>query len=201
MEYVRCIKSSEIEKASAVLTSVFFDDDLIKYMFPEEGFRKDFLPWIYSKWISVLANYDSVFVDDDLRGVIVCIPPSLELKVPLWDQIQAGLLWTIPKLGIKRIWRPLRVFLDNRRRTKSEVSPQSWVVDILGVCPKYQRKGIGSQLIGEVLKRAVNERVPAYVITHKLDNIKFYEKNGFKLVRIVNSLPGGPPTCSLIFNQ
>ncbi len=201
MSLVRHIRDFEIEKAGEVLTRAFFYDDLVEYMFPDEEFRRSFLPWLYARWVAVLANYKSVFVDDEVRGVIVCIPPELELNVPLWGQIREGLLLTIPKLGMRRIWRPLRVLLDNRRRTKAEAVPRSWVIDILGVSPEYQRKGIGSLLVGEVLNRARSGRVPAYVITHKLENIQFYQKNGFKLIKIINSLPGGPPTCSLMFNQ
>ncbi|MCX8065050.1 MAG: GNAT family N-acetyltransferase [Candidatus Hydrogenedentes bacterium] len=201
MGQVRNIKPSEIESAGEVLTRAFFDDDLVKYMFPDEAFRKSFLPWIYSKWVGVLANYNSVFVDDDMKGVIVCLPPPLYLGVSLMDQVRGGLLGVIPRLGMRRIWRPFRVFLDNMKRTRNEVTVPTWIIDVLGVSPQYQRKGIGSLLVREILKRAEEENVPAYVITHKLENVKFYEKNGFKLIKIVNSLPGGPPTCSLMFRK
>lgn len=200
MTKIRNIRDSEIEKAGNVLVKAFFDYELVTYMFPDEDFRREFLPWIYSKWTALLAKYNSVFVDDEVRGVIVCLPPSLYSGVPLLEEIKAGLLGVIPKLGIRRIWKPLRAYLDNQKRTKEDVKSPAWIIDILGVDPTYQREGIGSLLVKEVIRRAKEDNVPAYVITHRLENIKFYEKNGFKLMKMVNSLPGGPPTCSLIYN-
>ena len=195
---VREIKGEEVQKAVDTLVQAFFDDPLVCYIFPESNFRRMFISWVYERWIRLLMKFNTVFVDEEVRGVAVCVPPRLFPHIPLQYQIKAGLLGVIPRLGIRNFWKPFRVYLDSQKRTRSEVTKPSWILDILGVQPEYQGKGVGSALVQHLINCAKHDNVPVYVITHKEQNIKFYEKNGFNLIKKEFSLPGGPPTCSLI---
>lgn len=196
---VREIKEEDIPKAVSALVHAFYDDDLVCYMFPNERFRKEFLPWVYERWLLLLMNFNSVFVDEEVRGVAGCIPPSLYPRIPFHYLVRAGFLRIIPKLLFRNFWRPLRAYRDNVSRVRTEVKEPSWILDILGVHPDAQGRGIGSALVQHLISCANRDKVPAYVITHKEKNIIFYEKNGFKLLNKQYALPGGPPTCSLMY--
>ncbi|HOV33490.1 MAG TPA: GNAT family N-acetyltransferase [Candidatus Hydrogenedens sp.] len=197
---IREINEGEIGKAVESLVQAFYDDRLVCYMFPDSKLRKEFITWFYFRWIQLLMKFNSVFVENNVRGVAVCVPPKLFPHIPLSYQIRAGLLGTISKLGLKNLWKPLRVYLDSQRRTKSEVKEPSWILDILGVQPEFQGKGIGSTLVQHLISLSNRDKVPAYLITHNEKNIVFYENNGFKLLKKEHSLTGGPPTCSLKYN-
>ncbi|MGC8738529.1 MAG: GNAT family N-acetyltransferase [Candidatus Hydrogenedens sp.] len=196
---IREIREADIDKAVESLVYAFFDDGLVCYMFPEEKFRKEFITWTYERWLRLLMIFNSVFVDENVQGVAGCIPPSLYPHIPFRYIMRAGFFRAIPKLICRNFWRPLRAYWDNQNRTRSEVKEPAWILDILGVHPSAQGKGIGSALVQHVISCANRDKVPAYVITHKEKNIIFYEKNGFKLLNKKNFLPGGPPTCSLIY--
>ncbi len=197
---IREIRESDIDKAVNSLVQAFFDDGLVCYMFPDEKFRREFLPWTYERWIRLLMRFNSVFVDDNVQGVAGCIPPALYPSgVPFRYIIQAGFFRVVPKLLFRNFWRPLRAYWDNQSRTRSEVKEPTWILDILGVHPEAQGKGVGSALVQHLISCANRDGVPAYVITHKEKNVLFYEKNGFQLLNKKFSLPGGPPTCSLIY--
>ncbi len=197
---IRKIHEGEVDKAVGALVQAFYEDRLVCYMFPDSKFRKEFISWSYSRWIQLLMKFNTVFVENEVRGVAVCVSPKLFPHIPLSYQIRAGLLGTIPKLGLKNLWKPLRVYWDSQRRTKNEVKEPSWILDILGVQPEFQGKGIGSALVQNLISLSNRDKVPAYLITHNEKNIVFYEKNGFKLLKKEYSLPKGPPTCSLIYN-
>jgi len=196
---IREIHEGEVDKAVETLVQAFYDDRLVCYMFPDSKFRKEFISWFYSRWIQLLMKFNTVFVENDIKGVAACVSPKLFPHIPLSYQIRAGLLGALPKLGLKNLWKPIRVYFDSQKRTKSEVKEPSWILDILGVQPEFQGKGIGSALVQHLISLSNRDKVPAYLITHNENNVVFYEKNGFKLLKKENSLPGGPPTYSLIY--
>jgi len=196
---IREMREMDIYKAVDSLVQAFYDDDLVCYMFPDEKFRKEFIAWTYERWLRLLMQFKSVFVDEEVQGVAGCIPPSLYPHIPFRHIIKAGFLQAFPKLICRNFWRPLRAYWDNQSRARSEVKEPTWILDILGVHPKSQGKGLGSALVQHLISCANRDGVPAYVITHKEKNIIFYEKNGFKLLNKKYSLPGGPPTCSLFY--
>ncbi len=57
-----------------------------------------------------------------------------------------------------------------------------WHVDPIGVLPKYQGNGIGSRLMEHYCKRVDSEGLPAYHETDQTQNVKFYEKFGYKVI-------------------
>jgi len=197
---IREIYEGEIDKAVETLVQAFYNDRLVCYILPDDNSRKEFISWFYSRWIQLLMKFNTVFVEDNVRGVAVCVPPKLFPHIPLSYQLRAGLLKALPKLGLKNLWKPIRVYFDSQKRTTDEVKEPSWILDILGVQPEFQGKGIGTALVQHLISLSNQDKVPAYLITHNERNIVFYEKNGFKLLKKEHSLPDGPPTCSLIYN-
>lgn len=197
--HIREMCDADINRAVSSLVRAFYEDDLVRYMFPDERFRIEFITWTYERWLRLLMQFNSVFVDEEVNGVAGCIPPCLYPRIPFRYIIKAGFFQAVPKIIFRNFWRPLRAYWDNQNRTRNEVKEPTWILDILGVHPESQGKGIGSALVQHLLSCANRDKVPAYVITHKEKNIIFYEKNGFKFLNKMYSLPGGPPTCSLIY--
>lgn len=59
---------------------------------------------------------------------------------------------------------------------------EKWVIVIIAVDPTFSRKGIGSSLMKEIEKQAINYNAQKmFVYTNKGDNdvINFYKKNGY----------------------
>jgi ribosomal protein S18 acetylase RimI-like enzyme len=49
----------------------------------------------------------------------------------------------------------------------------------IGVSPDAQRQGVGSALMRRYLEYLGEQKLPGYLETDKLENVKFYEKFGF----------------------
>lgn len=62
-------------------------------------------------------------------------------------------------------------------------APRHAYLWIVGTNPKQQGKGLGSRVVGEMLKQLDERNMPAYLETTSEKNIPFYQRLGFKTVR------------------
>jgi GNAT superfamily N-acetyltransferase len=67
-----------------------------------------------------------------------------------------------------------------------------WVLDIVGVSPDSQRKGIGRALVSHGLDRARAAGETAFLETGNERNVRFYESMGFRIVEQKRAPDGGP---------
>jgi GNAT superfamily N-acetyltransferase len=58
-----------------------------------------------------------------------------------------------------------------------------WYLGIMIVHPASQGKGFGSRLLQPVLQRSSDEGLPCYLVTFTEQAVRFYQKNGFEIVR------------------
>ena len=75
--------------------------------------------------------------------------------------------------------------------TKSDPKKPHWHLDPIGVTPDLQGQGIGSQMMEHYCKHVDEFGMAAYHETDRPQNVKFYERFGFKVVReeSINGVP------------
>jgi len=66
---------------------------------------------------------------------------------------------------------------------KEDPSTPHWHLGPVGVLRSHQGKGIGGALLGAFCARMDLARSDAYLETDKAENVKFYERAGFKVVQ------------------
>lgn len=194
---IRPIGPGDLEKASQILARAFQHDPVTNYMFPDDNRRPDILQWAYFRWTRLLASLGGAFTIGDVDGVALWIPPEHGPEISILKQIRSGLLWAPFKIGIAGIWGPMKAYADVGRRHREEIKEPHWILDVLGVSPNCQGKGLGGALLHHQFAIADRDRIACYVITHNLKNIPFYEHHGFQLIKTEYALADGPPTCSL----
>ena len=59
---------------------------------------------------------------------------------------------------------------------------QHWHLGPIGVLPSYRRKGVGTELMQRFCKEVDNCSARAYLETDLDENVRFYEKFGFRVV-------------------
>ena len=67
-----------------------------------------------------------------------------------------------------------------------------FLVWMFAVSPAHQRRGLGGRLMGEALREADSDEVPAYLWTGNPDNLPYYRSHGFVVID-ERPIPGGVP--------
>lgn len=79
-------------------------------------------------------------------------------------------------------------------RQMGQYHPQTphWYLPFVGVEPMQQCRGLGARLLGPILERCNDERLPAYLESTNPRNVPFYESLGFRGIGMIQS--GTSPT-------
>ena len=97
----------------------------------------------------------------------------------------APLRWIVrtPRPDLKRVVALPRE-VDKQR---GALMPEPhWSLEVLGVDPDCQGKGLGSTLVEAGLRRADADRMPTYVDTTEQRNLGFYARFGFEVEREIS---------------
>ncbi len=58
-----------------------------------------------------------------------------------------------------------------------------WYLGTLGVDPDHQGRGVGTAMLRHWLEFAAGDPAPIYLETDRVENISFYQREGFEVVR------------------
>ncbi len=90
----------------------------------------------------------------------------------------------------RRLQRALRTQLQVESLHPKD--PEHWYLGYLGARQAHQGKGLGSQLLREVLVKADADGTPAYLESSNERNVPLYERHGFKVTSEIRALGKGP---------
>lgn len=114
---------------------------------------------------------------DRLDAVLVAAPPG---RYPLphasaWAQLRCliGQGWgTVQRWGT--VYHALEAI--------HPVEPH-WYLSLLGVAPETQGTGLGAALLRNFADRVDSDRLPAYLESDRVENVAFYQRAGFEVIR------------------
>lgn len=190
------LTADHYHEAGVLLAQAFANDPLTVYTIPRPERRRRTLEWAHEHWAAMLAGFGGFFATDGLEGVAGWLPPQHNHSTTLWHLARAGFLMMPFRFGLSGLGRALHAQADVQHRYREEVTEPHWILDVLGVAPAHQGRGVASCLINHVLAMADGDHLPCYVVTHNPRNIVFYERFGFQLLT-KTPLAEGVFTCSL----
>jgi GNAT superfamily N-acetyltransferase len=193
---------SQISAAAEVAAQAFADDPVFGYLIPKEKeFRLQALTWLMGRAIAYCSQQGCVYTTSNLQGVAAWLSPGgfssqpLQLLQMLW-QLQ---LYMLPfQVGWHRLGRWLNVLAATEKAHHQDMgdSPH-WYLGIMVVHPASQGQGLGSQLLQPILQQASEQGLPCYLVTFTELAVRFYQKNGFEIVRHQPLAPNAPPFWAL----
>jgi len=176
------LRPDQTQAAGDLLAQAFADDPLTVYTIPDPLRRRRVLAWAHTRWCAFLISIGHLFTTDNLEGIAGWFPPDSDHDIGLWTFMRAGLATAPLRFGLRNVRRVLRTNADVQRHYRKEIAGPHWILDVLGVDPRYQGRGVASALLEHTLAQTDQAHVPSYVITHNLHNVAFYERFGFQLL-------------------
>ena len=186
-EPVRLDPSQRVQ-AAKVLARAFHDDPLYRLVLPEEEQRARLASWLFERVVRYALLYGQVYTTPALEGVACWLPPG-QTRITIGRAVHSGLYATPLKMGLAA-YRRFDAYSTYADRLHEHYAPEShWYLWVVGVDPPSQGQGIGGRLIQPVLARAGADGMACYLETGTQENVRFYEKYGFRVVA-AGTVPG-----------
>ncbi|MBY9006073.1 MAG: GNAT family N-acetyltransferase [Candidatus Lokiarchaeota archaeon] len=177
------VHKKDIKKASSVLANAFSEDPIWKRIINEFNLNNETIPKIYEMPIRYCMRYGDVFASSkSLEGVIALVPGRKAIMT-VWSAIRSGAFLLGVKLGMKfgkKIRRIFKIIEDDKKNLNIG---QYYYIYIFGVSDVYQGKGFGGKILRAIIDRSEKEGKSLYLETETVENVKFYEKFGFKVMK------------------
>jgi ribosomal protein S18 acetylase RimI-like enzyme len=181
---IRPVPVTDSERAARTLARAFYDDPINRWMMRrDERFVPGFDFFLRRVWLP----HGEVYETADGAGVACWLPPG-KAHMSVGDQLRA-----FPAM-IKALGRDLpRALSTLGAMEKDHPREPHWYLNLIGVDPSAQSRGLGSALIAHTLQRCDAEHLPAYLEANTERSIPLYERHGFEVTAEVRVPKGGPP--------
>lgn len=176
------ISDSDLRSLAATLTRAFMNDPLQCYVFPDEEERRRMSADHFASVIRYGSLFGEVYCTDRKEGAVVWLPPGATDVTP--EKAEQGGLADLPSLiGEDAASRFFTVMEYLEPFHQQDAPEPHWYTMVIGVDPSFAGQGLGRTLMEAVLSDPERSVYPVYLETAQPDNIPFYQKLGFRVVR------------------
>jgi GNAT superfamily N-acetyltransferase len=182
---VRHARRDDFGRLAEMLARAFYDDPVTSWFYPDHERRMRHARRFFVIRQRQLADQELIFTTPELSGAALWTGPGR------WREDLRQSLMMLPMLPVllPRIVRSTHGVREIERRHPVGLH---YYLSVLGTEPRQQGEGIGSALLGPVLRRCDAEGVGAYLESSKESNVDFYARHGFAVTERIE-LPDGPP--------
>ena len=170
------------KRAAQVVADAFFDYPSLCLYFPDVKRRQRWLVWYMEQTLNTALHYGETWVTEDYSGVLFSLPPG-RTRLTDWEFVKCGFLALPLVIGLHRypdVDECEKHVADTQEKLMAG-RPHYYLWG-LAVDPNRQRTGSGKALLNSFLAKTDSEGLPVYLETHRLENVAYYERYGFKLV-------------------
>jgi ribosomal protein S18 acetylase RimI-like enzyme len=195
---VRPYTRADLKTTCAMMARAFADDPLMTWIFPDEHMRRRRLPAFFAASMRSIGQPENgaelVVAGNSVVGCAIWLRPGAWVPSG-WQQL-AALPGYIRTLGSR-----LSVASTSYGALATAHPPEPhWYLAGIGTEPPLQRSGIGSALLRSRLSRCDAAGAPAYLESSREENVGFYERHGFAVMRELR-IPGGGPVLWLMWRE
>ena len=172
------IKASRNHKSRVIeiLTKSFEDNQSVNYIVKQDSKRAERIKALMDYSFEVCFMFGEVYLSDDQKGCALILYPdqkSFSIKSILMD---VQLL--LNAIGLTRVGKAMSRETAIKSNYPKDPIYYLW---FLGVINSDQNKGIGSQLLKEIIIDSQKQHKPIYLETSTIKNIPWYKKFGFSI--------------------
>ena len=169
-----------------MLARAFQDDPVMAWACPSDGRRPEHARRFFAARLRQLLPHEEVWTTDARDGAALWAPAGA------WDSSLRETLELLPATVAGRALHRLPLVLPGLARVEARHprEPHAYL-SVLGTDPAAQGRGVGSALLGAVLRTCDEDGVPAYLESSKERNVGYYARHGFRVTGEID-LPRGP---------
>lgn len=188
---IRLLKKRDVAAAAEVIHRAFEQEKAIGYIFAGSRAKKRGKLWLYRLFIDECLRNGEAWTTAHGEGVALWFyprPPETTWRTFLTP----GFLAMPFVIGLPAFVRLMDMLRIANAAHEKYMKGDHWYLQILGVDPPCQGKGIGTSLLRPILDRADDSGVPCYLETANERSLPFYEKSGFHRVeefRLTKGIP------------
>jgi len=167
-----------------VLTAAFQDDPGTIVIEPDRARRTRFLPPFFVNFIAAALSEDGDIVvsGEPVAGVASWFGP--DRHGPSTEAVAAhGFEDVIAFAGEEALGRLIAMVGELERQHADLTDGPHFRLEFFGVAPSSQGFGIGTALMEHGHRRADDLRLPCYLKTFTLANVRYYERRGYRVER------------------
>lgn len=159
-----------------ILSESFKDNKSVNYMAGEGQHQIDRIRYLMDYSFEVCHQFGEVYLSDDRTAAALVLYP--EEKKTNFSTVLLDVKLILNCIGVSNIGKALK-----RESSIKKIQPQvpMYYIWFIGVHPDSQGNGIGSQLMGELIKESEKRQRPIYLETSTLANLPWYQKFGFDI--------------------
>ena len=173
------LKPADLPAATASLAAAFADYPLIRAITTERG-RADGCTAFCRMMVNYSLRYGAAYSTAGHDAVACWLEPGREW-FSLGRLVRAGALSLAWRLGLRRAGRLEQISRTFDTRRRGHVPGRHWYLNLLGVRPEAQGKGLSRAVVEPVFALADRGRLPCYLETQHEGNLAIYERLGFEL--------------------
>lgn len=156
------------------LLALSFEKNLsVNYIVGQDDKRKERIRALMDYSFEICYRFGEVYLSDDRKACALVLYPDKK-KATIWLDIK--LIFTA--IGISGIGKAMK--RESLIKAKKLKIPMYYLW-FIGVDPLYQHKGIGTQLLQELVTDAGSLNRPVFLETSTVKNLPWYERAGFKV--------------------
>jgi ribosomal protein S18 acetylase RimI-like enzyme len=173
------MKRANIEDKGLVVDMLIksFDSNLsVNYIIKQDGERRKRIEELMSYSFDTCRLFGDVFLSEDKRACALILYPDKKKATVKSTWLDLKLVFR--SIGFKGISKTLEREALLKEVRGSELKTILWFI---GVDPKDQHKGLGSNLLNSVIAYSDELHRPIYLETSNKSNLPWYAKFGFEI--------------------
>ena len=159
-----------------ILTKSFDTNQSVNYIVQQDEKRSERIKSLMDYSFEVCYAFGDIFLSDDKKACALVLFPDQKRTTLKSIILDVKLIFN--SIGITNIAKAM----GRESKIKSlQAKEQMYYLWFIGVDPKYQGSGIGSQLMQEIIEDSRKQQLPIYLETSTVKNLPWYKKFGFEI--------------------
>jgi Acetyltransferase (GNAT) family len=186
MTDVRIATKADAKLLSAVLAGAFRTDPLQAWLYPNPNTRPQKMRVTFQAALEGAIRRRTAWTNESRTSVAIFTPPPRQEPIPKRVLLRHGPALMLAS-GTDALTNIARL---NHIQSFRPRSPH-WYLFVVGTDPTSQGQGLARAVLECGLARSDADHLPAYLESSHPDNVPYYEKFGFEVIRELRP-PGGP---------